>query len=157
MKEQLITQLLQFILGAVGIISAYVLAKFAGFLQVNKDKVVAEKGASNYNWALSLAKGLYSVLESEFSSVEKAGAQKKVEMDARLLKVIPQLTQEELDSINKNVCDGVKKVVDVVTTPAEEVKVSPVEVKADVQVQSIGTPTNSTGAQDATATEVKAQ
>ncbi|WP_368488419.1 hypothetical protein [Clostridium sp. BJN0013] len=128
MREQLLSILVQFILGVVGIIAAYVLKKISDALELQKQSTIAKKGAYNYNHALSIAKGMYYVLEEEFSSVKKAGKKKKDEMEKRLLQVIPGLTQNELDSINKEVCNSVEQIgaqildsVETTPTSAEDV------------------------------------
>ncbi len=121
MREQLLSVLVQFILGIVGIIAAYVLKKVSDALELQKQSIVARKGADNYNHAISIAKGMYYVLEEEFSSVKKAGKKKKDEMEKRLLQVIPGLTQNELDSINKEICNSVEKISEKVLK-SEEVK-----------------------------------
>lgn len=109
MREQLLNVLVQFILGIVGIIAAYVLKKISGALELQKEFIVAKKATYNYNHALSIAKGMYYVLEEEFGSVKNAGKRKKDEMEKRLLEVIPGLTQNELDCINKQIYNNVKQ------------------------------------------------
>ena len=59
--------------------------------------------ANNYNRAREVAIGLYTLLEDEFAHIEKAGAQKREEMNRMLLERFPSLTQVELDAINKEV------------------------------------------------------
>lgn len=111
MKEQVLSILIQLILGVVGIIAGYVLKKISNALELQKQSSIAKKGAYNYKHALNMAKGLYYVLEDEFSSLKKSGNNKKSEMEKRLLEVIPSLTQNELDAINKEVCCVVKPLV----------------------------------------------
>lgn len=121
MREQLLSVLVQFILGIVGIIAAYVLKKVSDALELQKQSIVAKKGADNYKHAISIAKGMYYVLEEEFSSIKKAGKKKKDEMEKRLLQVIPGLTQNELDSINKEICNSVERISEKILK-SEEVK-----------------------------------
>jgi hypothetical protein len=109
MKEELLNQLVTFVLSLVGILSSYALAKLGNYLKAKQDKLITEKGIDNYTRALNIAKGMYYVLEDEFKDIEKSGLEKKVEMDNRLLKLIPELSQEELDSINKQIWNDVKE------------------------------------------------
>lgn len=121
MKAQLLNQLVNFILGVVGIVSTFALAKLSQYLEAKKNEVATKKGIDNYNRALQIAKGLYLVLEEEFKDIAKAGADKKTEMDKRLLELVPELTQQELDSINKQIWTEFNaKVVDVITSPVKE-------------------------------------
>ncbi|APM38341.1 hypothetical protein [Clostridium kluyveri] len=131
MREQLLSIVVQFILGIVGIIAAYVLKKISDALELQKQSIVARKGADNYNHALSVAKGMYYVLEEEFSSVKKAGKKKKDEMEKRLLQVIPGLTQNELDSINKEICNSVKQIGEEILKSEEVEQVSTNDVLKD--------------------------
>lgn len=120
MKEQLMSQLVQFIISAVGILLTYALTKLGQFLNEKKQEVVAKKGVENYNRALNIARGMYYVLEDSFKDIAKAGEDKKAEMDARLLEVIPQLTQNELDAINKQIWNEFNEhIVKVITEPAK--------------------------------------
>lgn len=152
MKEQLLNELIKFILGAVGILFTFALAKLGQFLQANKDKAVAEKGASNFNRALEIAKGMYLVLEKEFDGITKAGEQKKAEMDAKLLQLIPELTQTEIDSINQLVWKEFNKNITPIITPVDEI---PADGK--VEDKPIDTPTPIVPDAQAQVTEVKAQ
>lgn len=121
MEEQLLNLLVNFILGVVGIVSTFVLAKLSQYLEAKKNEVATKKGIDNYNRALQIAKGLYFVLEEEFKDVAKAGLEKKAEMDKRLLQLVPALTQEELNAINKQICTEFNdKVVNVITSPVKE-------------------------------------
>ena len=106
----------------LGIVGAFVLKKVADTIEVQKQALAAKKNADNYNRALSVAKGLYYVLEEEFKSLAKAGDAKRAEMEKRLLQIIPGLTQSELDAINKEVCNGVMKIGEGILTPIQEVK-----------------------------------
>lgn len=110
MKEQILSMGIQFIIGVLGIVGAFVLKKVADAVEVQKQALAVKKEATNYNRALSVAKGLYYVLEEEFKSLAKAGGAKRAEMEKRLLQIIPGLTQNELDAINKEVCNGVMKI-----------------------------------------------
>ena len=137
MKEQLMSQLVQFLLGVIGLVATYVLGLLGSYLNAKKQQVVIKQGADNYNRALSIARGLYLVLEDEYKDIEKAGLDKKDEMDDRLIQVIPSLTKAELDSINKTICDEFKKdIVDTLLTPAKEVKTEekPVETQQTPEV-----------------------
>jgi len=62
---------------------------------------------------------LYYVLKDEFKDLVKAGDTKRAEMGKRLLEIIPGLTQNELDAINKEVCNGVKQIGTEVLKPIE--------------------------------------
>ena len=119
MKEQILSMGVQFIIGVFGIIGTFVLKKAADAIEVQKQALAAKKGADNYNRALSVAKGLYYVLEEEFKSLAKAGDAKRAEMEKRLLQIIPGLTQNELDAINKEVCNGVMKIGEGILTPMQ--------------------------------------
>lgn len=120
MKEQLLNQLVQFVIAVVGILSTFALAKLSQFLEAKKLEVANKKGIDNYNRALQIAKGMYLVLEEEFKDIAKSGIDKKTEMDNRLLQLIPELSQEELAAINKQIWSEFNdKVVKVVTTPVE--------------------------------------
>ena len=119
MKEQILSMGVQFIIGVFGIIGTFVLKKAADAIEVQKQALAAKKGADNYNRALSVAKGLYYVLEDEFKDIAKAGDAKRVEMEKRLLEIIPGLTQNELDAINKEVCNGVMKICTEILKPIE--------------------------------------
>ncbi len=119
MKEQILSMGVQFIIGVFGIIGTFVLKKAADAIEVQKQALAAKKGADNYNRALSVAKGLYYVLEDEFKDIAKAGDAKRVEMEKRLLEIIPGLTQNELDAINKEVCNGVMKIGEGILTPMQ--------------------------------------
>lgn len=119
MKEQILSMGVQFIIGVLGIVGSFVLKKVADAVEVQKQALAAKKGADNYNRALSVAKGLYYVLEDEFKSLAKAGDAKRAEMEKRLLQIIPGLTQNELDAINKEVCNGVIKIGEGILTPIQ--------------------------------------
>jgi len=86
-----------------------VLGVFAiNWISKSKDYVISKIGQTNYDKAMIIAKGLYYLLEEQFASVEKSGVQKKAQMENYLLQLFPSLTQIELDSINKTVCEEVK-------------------------------------------------
>ena len=136
MKEQILSMGVQFIIGVLGIVGTFVLKKVADAVEIQKQALAAKKGAYNYNHALSVGNGLYYALEDEFKDIAKAGEQKKAEMEKRLLEIIPGLTQNELDAINKEVCNGVMKIGTEILTP--------------IQV-SQGTTENTTVAEDKTA------
>ena len=86
-----------------------VLGVFAiNWIAKSKDYVISKIGQTNYDKAMIIAKGLYYLLEEQFASVEKSGVQKKAQMENYLLQLFPSLTQIELDSINKTVCEEVK-------------------------------------------------
>ncbi len=138
MKEQILSMGVQFIIGVLGIVGNFVLKKVADAVDVQKQALAAKKDADNYNRALSLARGLYYVLEEEFKSLAKAGDAKRAEMEKRLLQIIPGLTQDELDAINKEVCNNAIKIGQEILTP--------------IQV-SQGTAENSTNANNAIVTE----
>ncbi|ABQ23648.1 hypothetical protein [Clostridium kluyveri] len=119
MKEQILSMGVQFIIGVVGIIGTFVLKKVADAVEVQKQALAAKKEATSYNRALSVAKGLYYVLEDEFKSLAKAGDAKRAEMEKRLLEIVPGLTQSELDAINKEVCNGAIKIGEGILTPIQ--------------------------------------
>lgn len=122
MKEQLLGILLEFILGVVGIIGGYVLKKISDVIEEQRRSFIARKDMDNYNHALTLAKGMYYVLEDEFNSKRKSGDIKKSEMDKRLLQLLPDLTQEELDAINKQVCSDTNSEIKEKLFQIEELK-----------------------------------
>ncbi|MFC0905257.1 hypothetical protein ACFHWD_11225 [Clostridium sp. MT-14] len=122
MKEQLLSLLVEFILGIVGIIGGYVLKKISDVVKEQRESFIARKGMDNYNHALTVAKGMYYVLEDEFSSVQKSGDIKKSEMDKRLLQLLPCLTQDELNAINKQVCISADSKVKQQSFQLEELK-----------------------------------
>ena len=119
MKEQILSMGVQFIIGVFGIIGTFVLKKVADAVEVQKQALAAKKDAYNYNRALNIGNGLYYALEDEFKDLAKAGEQKKAEMEKRLLEIIPGLTQNELDAINKEVCNGVMKIGEGILTPMQ--------------------------------------
>ena len=128
MKEQLINQLIQFIMSVLGIAGTYLLAVISTKVNAEKKAVVAKTGSDNYNHALKIAKGMYLLLEDDFANVEKAGEQKKDEMGKKLLNVIPELTKEELDSINKEVWNMFNKgILEPIVTPVTPTEPTPVE------------------------------
>ena len=87
------------VMAILGIIFTIVLTYLGKF----KTWIVNKVGAQTYNRALEVAKGLWYLLEDEFKDVQKAGAEKRAEMNKRLLELFPTLTQTELDAINKHV------------------------------------------------------
>ena len=119
MKEQILSMGVQFIIGVLGIVGSFVLKKVADAIEVQKQALAAKKDAYNYNHALSVGKGLYYVSEDKFKDIAKVGEQKKAEMEKRLLEIIPGLTQNELDAINKEVCNGVMKIGTEILKPIE--------------------------------------
>lgn len=120
MKEQLLNQLIQFVLSILGLLASYVLTILGQYLSEKKQKMSTEKDRERYNRALEVAKGIYLVLEDEFKDITKAGEEKKAQMEEKLLQLIPELTKEELDAINKQVWNEFnEKVVKVITTPIE--------------------------------------
>ena len=119
MKEQILSMGVQFIIGVLGIVGSFVLKKVADAIEVQKQALAAKKDAYNYNHALSVGNGLYYALEDEFKDIAKAGDAKRVEMEKRLLEIIPGLTQNELDAINKEVCNGVMKIGTEILKPIE--------------------------------------
>ena len=119
MKEQILSMGVQFIIGVLGIAGSFVLKKVADAIEVQKQALVAKKGAYNYNHALSVGNGLYYALEDEFKDLVKAGDAKRAEMEKRLLEIIPGLTQNELDAINKEVCNGGKQIGTEILTPIQ--------------------------------------
>lgn len=112
MKEQLLSLLVEFILGVAGIIGSYVLKKVSDVVEEQRQSLIARKGMDDYNHALIVARGMYYVLEGEFSSVKKSGDTKRSEMNKRLLQISPNLTQDELDAINKQVCNATDREID---------------------------------------------
>ena len=119
MKEQILSMGVQFIIGVLGIVGSFVLKKVADAIEVQKQALAAKKGVYNYNHALSVGNGLYYALEDEFKDLVKAGDAKRAEMEKRLLEIIPGLTQNELDAINKEVCNSVKQIGAEVLKPIE--------------------------------------
>lgn len=104
---------LQPILTNIGVALITALLSVLGVFVINwiaksKDYVISKIGQTNYDKAMIIAKGLYYLLEEQFASVEKSGVQKKAQMENYLLQLFPSLTQIELDSINKTVCEEVK-------------------------------------------------
>ena len=68
-----------------------------------KTKISAEE----YNKALKVAVGIWKVLEDEFKDQHGMGEVKKQKMEEQLRKLFPNLTQEELDAINKSVHEAI--------------------------------------------------
>lgn len=104
---------LQPILTNIGVALVTAILSVLGVFAINwiaksKDYVISKIGQTNYDKAMIIAKGLYYLLEEQFASVEKSGVQKKAQMENYLLQLFPSLTQIELDSINKTVCEEVK-------------------------------------------------
>lgn len=59
---------------------------------------------TTYNQAIEVARGLYIYLEDKYGdSLQKMGEKKKEEMETLLLEKFPQLSQTDLDAINKTV------------------------------------------------------
>lgn len=90
------------ILGAIGVVGVVLIKRM-------KDYVIVQIGQANFDRAFDFARGIYYLLEDKYADVFKAGAQKKEDMQSEILKLIPSLTQAELDSINKMVCEEVKQ------------------------------------------------
>lgn len=64
--------------------------------------IKAKVGETTYQQALEVAEGLYVYLEDKYGdSFRQMGNVKKAEMEGMLLEKFPNLTQAELDSINK--------------------------------------------------------
>ena len=119
MENQLLESLVKFVLSALGIVGTYALARLSLYLDEKKKEAVSVKGVNTYNHALEVARGLYLVLESEFSGIAQAGLDKKAEMEKRLLGIFPQISVEELAAINKTVSEQIKeKITTPVLTPA---------------------------------------
>jgi len=118
MENELFNLLIKFILAALGIVGTYALTRLSSFLDAKKSTTVATEGAINYNRALEVGKGLYLLLEKEFSGITKAGLDKKSEMEKRLLEIFPQISAVELAAINKTVSDEIKeKIITPLLTP----------------------------------------
>ena len=67
---------------------------------------IAKIGNENYQGAKQMAYGIWLVLEKNFPQL--TGAEKRLEMEAKLLARFPSLTQDELDAINKEINDMLK-------------------------------------------------
>ena len=127
MEQQVINELIKFVLSALGIVGTYLLAVISAKVNADKKNTVAKTGAVNYNHAIAIAKGMYLVLEDEFASATKAGIQKRDEMEARLLNVIPELTKDEIDSVNKEIWNVFNEgFIKPILAPAEDGVVAPV-------------------------------
>lgn len=104
MKEQIMTLLFKSFMTLLGAILSitipYCISKFKAYIE--------EKGKTvQYNRALGIARGMYFGLEDEFKDIEKSGEIKKEEMNSRLLKIFPNLTEVELEAINRDICHTV--------------------------------------------------
>jgi len=139
MGNDLLTLLMKFVLGALGIVGTYALARLTIFLDAKKSEAVSKDGAVAYNHAIEVAKGLYLVLESEFDGILQAGSDKKDEMEKRLLEIFPQLTQAELDAINKTVSKELndKILVPILTPVLVEVKKPTEAIKSGIQANTL--------------------
>lgn len=121
MKEQLTNELVQFVISILGIVATYLLMIAQNYIREMKVQLLEKGKADQFNRALQIARGMYFALEDEFKSVEKAGLDKKAEMEKRLLEVIPGLSQVELDSINKQIwVEFNDKVVKEVLSPIQK-------------------------------------
>jgi len=138
MDNQLVQQLTQVALSALGLVGTYALAKLSMYLDEKKKAVVAVKGSDTYNHALEVAKGFYLLLEEEFKGIEKAGADKKDKMEVELLKLFPFIPKTELDGINKVVWNQLNdKIItplltEVEDTPTSKTTTIPAEVKPTI-------------------------
>lgn len=124
-------------------VSAIAVAIFAALSKVvvsyinkSRDLVITKIGAERYNRAREFAKGLFILLEDEFKDVSDAGNKKKDEMQKKLLEKFPDLTQDELDAINKEIWNGFRlagTILDQPATdePAEDINTSEEEVNDD--------------------------
>ena len=82
---------------AIAKIIYHALSRLSDYLEI-------KLGAENYKNAIEVAKGLYISLEDKYaSSVKKMGEKKKQEMKELLLERFPELTDVELEAINKSV------------------------------------------------------
>lgn len=119
MREEITSMIVNFIISLLGLVGSYVLAKSAQFITAKKAQIAISGKAAQYNYALTVAQGIYLLLQDEFSKIEEAGERKKAEMDKKLLALFPALTQIELDAINKKVCQEFKAIVNSVSTPID--------------------------------------
>jgi len=128
MGAMLLGYLVKFVLSVLGLVGTFVLGKLSLYLDEKKKATVVAKGATAYNHALSVAQGLYLVLDKEFAGIEKAGLDKKVEMEKRLLEIFPSISATELESINQAVHQELKdKILTPLLTPAvDDVIITPV-------------------------------
>lgn len=143
MGAMLLGYLVKFVLSVLGLVGTFVLGKLSLYLDEKKKATVVAKGATAYNHALSVAQGLYLVLDKEFAGIEKAGLDKKVEMEKRLLEIFPSISATELESINQAVHQELKdKILTPILTPAVDdviitpvVGVVPVELPIETKVE----------------------
>lgn len=115
--EPFLNQIVSVVISIIGIVGVNLLLKL-------KNWVSAKMGATEFNKAKDVAEGLWYVIEDKYD-VSGMGEQKKVEMEAKLLEMFPNLSKTELDSINKivheNIANRVKE-VQLLENVTEEVK-----------------------------------
>ena len=104
--------LLVVLAGAIGTILAMLTLKAKAW-------IVARIGGETYNQAVTLALGIWHVIEDAFP--ELSGSEKAEKMQWLLLQKFPGLTQVELDAINKWVHSQVKTITaEVSPAPTKE-------------------------------------
>lgn len=137
MKELLMNELIKFLVSIIGLVSTYVLVLFGNFIN-EKKKLIEKQGKSEqYNYALSIARGLYTLFEKQFADVEKAGSLKREAMENYLISVIPELDKEEIDSVIHNIwAEFNKDVVQPIVTPIQE-EIPQVEEVKPVESQPV--------------------
>lgn len=100
----LVDLLVAVIIAGIGILGT----ELRKYLKQLQDYTKAKLGSNIYNDACLIAKGLYYVLEIEFSNVAKSGESKRAEMISRLKERFTSLTDTELSAINEAICAEVK-------------------------------------------------
>lgn len=94
---------MEIVQGIAVVIAGCFAAYLATLVKDLKNYVIAKIGETNYDLAMELARGLYVLIEDKFEGVVGKGFVKKNYMEQKLLETFPNLTQNELDSINKAV------------------------------------------------------
>lgn len=102
---------------SLGITAVVAMVKIG--LSYAKEWIIVKTNKAVYENALCVAKGMYYVLEEQYNS-PKNGAQKRNAMNQRLLKLFPSLTPDELDSINKQVCNEIKSAINILEVQEDD-------------------------------------
>jgi hypothetical protein len=96
-EPALVSLAVAFVIAILGIIGKLILAitpKIDAWF-------IAKIGNEDYQGAKAIAVGIWLLLEKDFPQL--TGAEKRKEMEAKLLARFPSLTQTEIDAINKEV------------------------------------------------------
>ena len=107
--EELTQSLQPILITVIGILAVALTKYIISYLKKGKESLIQKIGQTQYDRAYNVAVGLYYLIEETYPELKEKGEEKKAEMEKLLLETFPTLTQAELDSINKQVCETIKE------------------------------------------------